>query len=206
MNTMYDFSAPTITGAERALADFRGQVALVVNVASRCGFTPQYSGLEELYRSYRNEGFVVLGFPCNQFGRQEPGDEAAIAQFCETQYAISFPLFAKIDVNGAHAHPLYRWLKARKPGLLGTRAIKWNFTKFLVGRDGLPPAAAALRARPHARIAAPRHRARLRRARPDALAAPLPDPLTWTWRARAARPAIMTAARRLRPAFAQDAP
>ncbi|ARP76451.1 glutathione peroxidase [Bordetella genomosp. 6] len=138
MNTMYDFSAPTITGAERALADFRGQVALVVNVASRCGFTPQYSGLEELYRSYRNEGFAVLGFPCNQFGRQEPGDEAAIAQFCETQYAISFPLFAKIEVNGAHAHPLYRWLKARKPGLLGTRAIKWNFTKFLVGRDGLP--------------------------------------------------------------------
>ncbi|CPN05737.1 glutathione peroxidase [Bordetella pertussis] len=125
MNTMYDFSAPTITGAERALADFRGQVALVVNVASRCGFTPQYSGLEELYRSYRNEGFVVLGFPCNQFGRQEPGDEAAIAQFCETQYAISFPLFAKIDVNGAHAHPLYRWLKARKPGLLGTRVRRY---------------------------------------------------------------------------------
>ncbi|SAI71097.1 glutathione peroxidase [Bordetella ansorpii] len=136
MTTLFDFSARGLDGQERPLSDFNGQVALVVNVASQCGFTPQYSGLEELYRSYRDKGFAVLGFPCNQFGHQEPGDDAAIRSFCDMQYGVTFPMFAKIDVNGADAHPLYRWLKEQKPGLLGTEGIKWNFTKFLVGRDG----------------------------------------------------------------------
>jgi len=113
-------------------------VLLVVNVASKCGFTPQYAGLEALYRKYREAGLTVLGFPCDQFGHQEPGDEAAIREFCSTQYDVSFPLYAKIEVNGDAAHPLYRWLKQEKPGLLGTGRIKWNFTKFLVGRDGCP--------------------------------------------------------------------
>ena len=113
-----------------------GRVLLVVNVASKCGFTPQYSGLEELYRALRDDGLTVLGFPCDQFGRQEPGNEAEILDFCTTQYDITFPLFAKIDVNGANADPLYRWLKGEKPGVFGTEGIKWNFTKFLVGRDG----------------------------------------------------------------------
>jgi len=136
MTTLYDFSARGLDGQERALSEFAGQVVLVVNVASQCGFTPQYSGLESLYRELRGQGFTVLGFPCNQFGHQEPGDEAQIRSFCDTQYGITFPLFAKIDVNGADAHPLYRWLKEQKPGVLGTEGIKWNFTKFLVGRDG----------------------------------------------------------------------
>jgi len=136
MTTLYDFTARALDGQERPLSEFAGQVVLVVNVASRCGFTPQYSGLEALYRSFHDQGFAVLGFPCNQFGHQEPGDEAQIRDFCDTQYGISFPIYAKIDVNGADAHPLYRWLKEQKPGLLGTEAIKWNFTKFLVGRDG----------------------------------------------------------------------
>ena len=109
---------------------------LLVNVASKCGFTPQYTGLETLYRSYRDDGLAVLGFPCDQFGHQEPGDEAAIRDFCSTQYDITFPLYAKIEVNGNGAHPLYRWLKGEKPGVFGTEGIKWNFTKFLVGRDG----------------------------------------------------------------------
>jgi len=134
--SLYDISARDITGAERPLAEYRGKVLLVVNVASRCGFTPQYTGLEALYRKYHDRGFEVLGFPCNQFGSQEPGSEAEISTFCSTTYDVSFPLFAKVDVNGADAHPLYRLLKGEKPGILGTEAIKWNFTKFLVNRQG----------------------------------------------------------------------
>jgi len=134
--TVYDHSARSLAGAERPLSDFKGQVLLIVNVASRCGFTPQYTGLEALYRKYRDRGFAVLGFPCNQFGSQEPGTEADIQQFCATTYDVSFPVFAKIDVNGADAHPLYRHLKGERPGILGTEAIKWNFTKFLVDRHG----------------------------------------------------------------------
>jgi glutathione peroxidase len=132
----YDFTARTLQGTDKPLADYRGQVLLVVNVASRCGFTPQYAGLEALYRKYRDRGFQVLGFPCNQFGAQEPGTEAEIGQFCSTTYDVTFPMFAKIDVNGDGAHPLYRYLKGEKPGVLGTEAIKWNFTKFLVDRNG----------------------------------------------------------------------
>jgi len=131
-----DYSVRAITGGEQSLADYKGQVLLIVNVASRCGFTPQYTGLEALYRKYGNRGFAVLGFPCNQFGAQEPGDEAEIQRFCSTTYDVSFPMFAKIDVNGENAAPLYRYLKGEKPGVLGTEAIKWNFTKFLVNRDG----------------------------------------------------------------------
>jgi glutathione peroxidase len=133
---LYDFTVRTIDGGEQSLADYRGQVLLIVNVASRCGFTPQYAGLEALYREFRPQGFAVLGFPCNQFGAQEPGNEAEIKGFCELNYQISFPLYAKIDVNGSATHPLYQHLKSAQPGLLGTEAIKWNFTKFLLGRDG----------------------------------------------------------------------
>jgi glutathione peroxidase len=133
---IYSFSARRLGGAEESLVDFRGQVLLVVNVASKCGMTPQYTGLEALHRKYKDRGFAVLGFPCNQFGSQEPGTEAEIQSFCSTNYDVSFPMFAKIDVNGADAHPLYAYLKGEKPGVLGTEAIKWNFTKFLVGRDG----------------------------------------------------------------------
>jgi glutathione peroxidase len=136
MTSIYDFTATTIDGADKPLADFRGQVLLVVNTASQCGFTPQYRGLEALHERYAARGLAVLGFPCNQFGAQEPGDAAAIADFCSLTYDVCFPLFAKIDVNGAAAHPLYRFLKARRPGLLGTQRIKWNFTKFLVDRSG----------------------------------------------------------------------
>jgi len=136
MTTAYDFTARDIEGRERALDEFRGRVLLIVNVASRCGFTPQYAGLQALQDAYGEQGLTVLGFPCDQFGHQEPGDEAQIREFCTSQYQVGFPLFAKIEVNGANAHPLYRWLKAQQPGLLGTHAIKWNFTKFLVGRDG----------------------------------------------------------------------
>lgn len=136
MTTIYDFSAIDIGGHEQSLEVFRGQVLLIVNVASQCGFTPQYAGLETLYRDHRSDGLAVLGFPCNQFGRQEPGDESTIREFCNREYDITFPMFAKVDVNGPHAHPLFRWLKGERPGLLGTEAIKWNFTKFLVGRDG----------------------------------------------------------------------
>ena len=131
-----DFSATTITGTKQALSAYRGKVVLIVNVASACGFTSQYEGLQALYAEYAAQGFAVLGFPCDQFGHQEPGDEATIQSFCETRFAVTFPMFAKISVNGAQAHPLYEWLKSSKPGLLGTEAIKWNFTKFLVGRDG----------------------------------------------------------------------
>jgi glutathione peroxidase len=135
---IYDYTARTIEGEECPLSDYRGQALLVVNVASRCGFTPQYVGLEALYRKYRDRGFSVLGFPCDQFGHQEPGDEAQIRDFCTLTYEVSFPLFAKISVNGAQAHPLYRYLKRQRPGLLGLQSIKWNFTKFLIGRDGAP--------------------------------------------------------------------
>ena len=136
MATAYDFSARDIEGREQALSDYRGKVLLVVNVASKCGFTPQYAGLEKLWRQYRDRGLVVLGFPCDQFGHQEPGDEAEIRNFCALTYDVDFPMFAKVEVNGAGAHPLWKWLKEQKAGLLGIGAIKWNFTKFLVGRDG----------------------------------------------------------------------
>jgi len=136
MSAIYDFSATTIAGKECSLAEFRGRALLIVNVASKCGFTPQYAGLEALYRKYQDRGIAVLGFPCNQFGFQEPGDEAAIATFCSLEYGVTFPMFAKIDVNGARTHPLYVYLKAQASGVLGTEAIKWNFTKFLVDRTG----------------------------------------------------------------------
>ncbi|ANN77662.1 glutathione peroxidase [Bordetella flabilis] len=138
MTSLYDFSARDIDGVERSLADYAGRVVLVVNVASRCGFTPQYAGLEALYRSHREAGLTVLGFPCDQFRHQEPGDEAEIKRFCALHYDVTFPLYAKIDVNGAAAHPLYQWLKRERPGVLGIPSIKWNFTKFLLGRDGQP--------------------------------------------------------------------
>ena len=136
MGTVSDFTAIDIDGKQQALSQYAGKVLLVVNVASQCGFTPQYTGLEKLWQDYRDRGLVVLGFPCDQFGHQEPGDEAEILSFCSVNYAVDFPLFAKIDVNGAKAHPLYQWLKDEKGGFLGIDAIKWNFTKFLVGRDG----------------------------------------------------------------------
>lgn len=136
MSALYDFKATGIDGQERSLGEWRGQLLLIVNVASKCGFTLQYEGLQALYDRYRERGFVVLGFPCNQFLRQEPGSEAEIASFCRLTYGVSFPLFAKIDVNGKRAHPLYQYLKAQAPGLGGSQAIKWNFTKFLVDRQG----------------------------------------------------------------------
>lgn len=134
--SLHDISAARLDGTTGSLADYRGKVLLIVNVASRCGFTPQYAGLEALYRKYRDRGFEVLGFPCNQFGAQEPGDSAEIGAFCSTTYDVTFPMFAKVDVNGADAHPLYQHLKSAQPGILGTEAIKWNFTKFLVDRQG----------------------------------------------------------------------
>jgi glutathione peroxidase len=137
--TVYEFSAPLLDGRTVNLDDFRGQVLLIVNTASKCGFTPQYAGLEDLYRIYKERGFQVLGFPCNQFGAQEPGAAAEIAAFCAEQFSVTFPVFDKIDVNGPGAHPLYRFLKQAKPGILGAlgmSGIKWNFTKFLVDRSG----------------------------------------------------------------------
>ena len=136
MPTAYDFTATDIDGASRTLDEFRGKVLLIVNVASQCGFTPQYAGLEKLAREYAARGLVVLGFPCDQFGHQEPGDEAEIKDFCSLRYDVTFPMFSKVDVNGGDAHPLWAWLKDEKGGFLGIDAIKWNFTKFLVGRDG----------------------------------------------------------------------
>ncbi|WP_308192606.1 glutathione peroxidase [Nocardioides sp. CFH 31398] len=135
MTTLTDFSARTLTGEERDLSAYHGQVVLVVNTASQCGFTPQYEGLEKLYQAYGEQGFVVLGFPSNQFGGQEPGSDDEIGSFCQKNYGVSFPMFSKIDVNGPEAHPLYQWLKGEKGGVLGDK-IKWNFTKFLVGKDG----------------------------------------------------------------------
>lgn len=133
--TLGDFTATTLTGQDQPLSEYAGQVLLVVNTASRCGLTPQFEALELLHGKYHGEGFTVLGFPCNQFGKQEPGSAEEIGAFCERNYGVSFPMFAKVDVNGQNAHPLWRWLRRQKGGLLGDR-IKWNFTKFLVGRDG----------------------------------------------------------------------
>ena len=135
MTTLSDFTANTLTGEEQPLSAYDGNVVLVVNTASECGFTPQYQGLQELHTTYADDGFAVLGFPCNQFGGQEPGDAEEIGAFCEKNYGVTFPLFEKVDVNGDDAHPLFRWLREEKSGLMGS-AIKWNFTKFLVGRDG----------------------------------------------------------------------
>ncbi len=132
----YDFSALSIDGHEVPLAQYRGKVVLIVNTASKCGYTPQYAGLETLYEQYKDRGLVVLGFPCNQFGAQEPGGEAEIAQFCELNFGVRFPIFAKVDVNGQDAHPLFKFLKSEKAGIFGTEAIKWNFTKFLIDRAG----------------------------------------------------------------------
>jgi glutathione peroxidase len=136
LSGVYAFEAKTLDGKDLSLAEFQGQVLLIVNTASQCGFTPQYEGLEKLYEKYADDGFQVLGFPCNQFGHQEPGGESEIGAFCEKNYGVKFPMFAKIDVNGESAHPLYRYLKHEKPGLLGSERIKWNFTKFLVDRRG----------------------------------------------------------------------
>jgi glutathione peroxidase len=136
MTTAFDFSVSNIHGQSKSLADYKGNVLLIVNTASQCGFTPQYEGLQGLYDRYKERGLVVLGFPCNQFGAQEPGDNAQIEQFCDTRFRVTFPLFSKIDVNGGDAAPLYKYLKSTAPGILGTQRIKWNFTKFLVSRDG----------------------------------------------------------------------
>ena len=132
----FDFKVPSIDGSPDLLGPLKGQVVLAVNVASRCGYTPQYEGLERLWRSYGTRGLVVLGFPCNQFGAQEPGNDAEIGEFCRMTYDVSFPMFAKVDVNGANTHPVFALLKSAAPGLLGTEAIKWNFTKFLIDRTG----------------------------------------------------------------------
>jgi glutathione peroxidase len=134
--SIYEYRAKTIDGVEQSLQEYHDQVLLIVNVASKCGFTPQYTGLEALYRKLHARGFSVLGFPCDQFGQQEPGNEQEIRSFCTTKYDVTFPLFAKIEVNGAGAHPLYKYLKQQQPGILGSEAIKWNFTKFLVNRNG----------------------------------------------------------------------
>lgn len=136
MESIYDFAVTTIDGKQTTLAKYRGKILLIVNVASKCGFTPQYDGLEKLYMQYADQGLVVLGFPCNQFGNQEPGSEAEIFDFCRLNYGVSFPLFAKIAVNGPDTHPLFTFLKNAQPGILGSTAIKWNFTKFLVDRTG----------------------------------------------------------------------
>ncbi len=136
MSTVYDFTPNSLGGSPVDLAKYRGKVLLIVNTASKCGFTPQYQGLEAVYQQFRDQGVEVLGFPCNQFGSQEPGDAAEIGAFCEKNYGVSFPLFAKIDVNGDNADPLYKYLKHAAPGLLGSEGIKWNFTKFLIRKDG----------------------------------------------------------------------
>jgi glutathione peroxidase len=136
MTSIQDFEAVDITGKTVRLADQVGKVLLIVNTASQCGFTPQFAGLEKLWESYKDRGLVVMGFPSNEFGRQDPGSNDEIASFCQLNYGVSFPMMAKVDVNGGDAHPLFQWLKTEAPGLLGSKAIKWNFTKFLVGRDG----------------------------------------------------------------------
>ena len=134
--SLYDFSAQTLDGQPAPLRDYQGKVVLIVNTASKCGFTPQFAGLEQLAADYKERGLVVVGFPCNQFGHQDPGANSEIESFCQLNYGVTFPMMEKVDVNGAKAHPLWKWLKAEKPGLLGIEAIKWNFTKFLVGKDG----------------------------------------------------------------------
>jgi glutathione peroxidase len=145
---IYDIEAKTIEGATQRLGAYKGKALLIVNVASKCGFTPQYTGLEALHRKFKGRGFDVLGFPCDQFGHQEPGNEEEIKDFCSLTYDVSFPMFAKVEVNGEHAHPLYQFLKQEKKGILGTGAIKWNFTKFLVDRSGKVVARHAPTARP----------------------------------------------------------
>ena len=136
MSTVYDFEAQKIDGTSVALSQFKGQAMLIVNTASACGFTPQFAGLEALHKAYGDKGLVVLGFPCNQFGAQDKGSNDQIAEFCQLNYGVSFPMMAKLEVNGRQAHPLYQWLASEAPGLLGSKSIKWNFTKFLVGKDG----------------------------------------------------------------------
>ena len=136
MPSLYDFEALSIDGQPVALAQYRGKPLLIVNTASACGFTPQFGGLEKLHQTYGARGLVVLGFPCNQFGGQDPGSNEEIGAFCQKNFGVSFPMMSKVDVNGAEAHPLYQWLSAEAPGLLGSKSIKWNFTKFLVGKDG----------------------------------------------------------------------
>jgi glutathione peroxidase len=135
VSTLSDFTATDITGKEVDLSQYEGKAVLVVNTASKCGFTPQYEGLEALYGKYEDQGLVILGFPCDQFGHQEPGSEDEIQEFCQLNYGVSFPMFAKVDVNGGAAHPLYQWLRSEKGGIVGDK-IRWNFTKFLIGRDG----------------------------------------------------------------------
>ena len=137
MATVYDFEAQTIDGQTVALSAYQGKVLLIVNTASACGFTPQFAGLEKLHQDYADQGLVVLGFPCNQFGSQDSGSNEEIGAFCQKNYGVSFPMMAKTEVNGAQAHPLYQWLKTQAPGMLGSEGIKWNFTKFLVGKDGV---------------------------------------------------------------------
>jgi glutathione peroxidase len=134
--SIYDFSAATIGGAEIYLADFKGKVMLIVNTASKCGFTPQFEGLENLHKKFVDKGVAILGFPCNQFGHQDPGNNSEIESFCQLNYGVSFPMYAKIDVNGDNTHPLYKYLKDEAPGLLGSKRIKWNFTKFLINKNG----------------------------------------------------------------------
>src|SRR5688572_4217066 len=146
--SIYKYDAATLAGETVSLENWRGRVLLIVNTASECGFTPQYAGLETLYRKYEPQGLTVLGFPCNQFGAQEPGSEAQIGAFCEKNYGVTFPMFAKVDVKGANAHQLFQYLTQAKPGLLGTEAIKWNFTKFLIDRNGDPVARYAPQTKP----------------------------------------------------------
>ena len=136
IDDLFTIPCTTLGGEQKTLADFAGKAVLVVNTASKCGFTPQYKGLEHLWQAYKDQGLVVLGFPCNQFGKQEPDDEAAISEFCKLNFGVTFPLFKKVEVNGSNAHPLFVQLKKRAPGLLGSQGIKWNFTKFLIGPDG----------------------------------------------------------------------
>lgn len=136
MASVYDYSGKTITGHDKPIVDYKGQVLLIVNTASKCGFTPQFKGLEAIYEKYKDKGLMVLGFPCNQFLNQDPGSDAQISEFCELNYGVTFPMFAKIDVNGDNAHPLFKHLTSAAPGLLGSKAVKWNFTKFLVDRNG----------------------------------------------------------------------
>ena len=138
MSTIYEFSAKDITGQQVQFSDFKNKPLLIVNTASKCGFTPQFKGLEELYQSYQSKGFVVLGFPCNQFGSQDPGSNQEITQFCTLNYQVTFPMMAKVEVNGPKADPLFQWLTKAAPGLLGSTAVKWNFTKFLINREGMP--------------------------------------------------------------------
>jgi glutathione peroxidase len=137
-STIHEFTANTLSGKEMNLSEYAGKVVLIVNTASKCGFTPQYAGLESIYEKYKDQGFVILGFPCNQFGGQEPGEASQIQEFCQLNYGVKFPMFGKVDVNGDAAHPLFKFLTSEKPGILGTEQIKWNFTKFLVDKKGNP--------------------------------------------------------------------